>query len=420
MVRPLPQPPQPRRNDSPQQAARLLIEKRFRILKNRHMTKAKADTAKAKIIEPNNRPTGKLPEGTLRPNLFSLEDELSNEHIATDYSTSDLNEIKNKLQIQFKKNEELEGKTPSQNKCLLAKSYILRCFEKIDLLELIRTKEGLRQFCLMYELKDSQESELVCELAGEHPKAVNALCRKTHKSFLQLQRLARKQHPAAIRVMANLAYDATEVLTELGKANPGLLKPAAEGKYRWPLFRSMHKKFQSVEDKLEAKFFEKIGLGEKSHIKIKGRLHYDPDHPATVVARKLLKYIEDIRKKWKTAPFIAVQDMHGAYQLHDPLVETAVNLPEEIQQIDTKDDCEQDDNSDGLAAWRKLAIAFLIESYPSLQKKSGHGVNELPPALSDLAKNTSGEHKREVILRIIRKHFNQLFAVKQRSFLQVS
>ena len=349
----------------------------------------------AKTIAPHNQPTGKPLLSPLPRRRFSLEDDEPSDHLHNQlFFSHNLEQSKAELKrLEDQENEKIPGER--------ANTHIEQLREQIKLLESVAAPYGLEELCQRYEVERAMEFELIHVLAGlggKYQKAFDSLSRNTYESFWQIKRLARKRHPGAIRELAQIAYEATEVLGDLGKSEPELLKPAAETRIKWPMFRSKHKQFQLVPDDDEQSYFRKIGLGEKSSMDLEPAKRYQPELPETVIAMKLKDYVEGVRLAGRehftknpddSDPFVK-------YLGEDP-PPWATNLPDIVK-------------TDAIvpAAWWKIAKAFLIDSYPGLVKNSVRGRGCIPPMLHALVPAVAEKDKRGRIFKIIEAKFLQL------------
>jgi hypothetical protein len=370
------------------------------------MDQTKISDKLAKTITPDNRPTGKLILSPRPRKQFSLEDDEPSDHLHNPlFFSYDLEAIK----AELKRFEDQEHAKPTEER---VNYYSERLIEQIKLLESIKEPYGLEDLCYRYEGGMRLESELVYQLARcreGNQAAFESLSQKTYESFWQIKQMARKRDPVAILALAQIAYEATEVLADLGKSKPELLKPAAEEKHKWPMFRSKHKQFQSVEDDDEQSYFRKIGLGEKSPLKLEPGKRYDPELPATIIAMRLKDYVQSVRSMGREhfAKNRKAKDPFIRY-LGEHTPPWASDLPDIIR----TEAIVQDD-------WWKIAKAFLKESYPCLvEATTEQSVDQLPPMLKEIVPDTEKNDERRVIFKKIEAKFLQLLKDQPRPTLQ--
>jgi hypothetical protein len=356
---------------------------------------------KAKTIpQPPALPATDHPTGVLRPGaicgLFSLVDPPQPRFLHNQlFHSYNLEELKKELG-RF---EALEKK--NKGSCYTVYTEPLR--EQIRLIELLNTpKDGMSFLRWDFERADVFQAELMYLLASQKDeKAFRSYSEKTHNYFWHLKRMASDGHAEALRSLATLAIEATEVVNKFAVEQPEIFIPVAREQVYWPFLKSLDKKLDQIKSKAEAPMLKGMKLGEDLQRKpLASATRFGPKNPKTEVATRLLDYVRGLRR---FAMAIANQNRlnrsEPARETEDePTRETkdlfmqAGRLPEVV-------------TGPGAAErWWKLAKAFLLESYPALDPEGDAPLEAVAPTLLALSKaGNSQDRKRRILYNIERK-----------------
>ena len=225
-------------------------------------------------------------------------------------------------------------------------------------------------------------------------EAFESFSRKTGDYFWHLKRLASDGHEDALRSLAALAIEATEVVNRHVMKQPEVFRPVASERSHWPFLKSLNKQLNQIRTDDEDKLLRHLHSGEATQQDLTSDNRYDPKNPATVVAQKLLDYTREIRNLSK---FIYRRNPPAKPKLMDYLA-WAGHLPDAAE------------GHKAAKMWWKLAKRFLLESYPALSPTTDTKLDAIAPALLKLSEVKDPKARRTQILKNIKRKFDFIIA----------
>lgn len=272
-----------------------------------------------------DHPTGKLEPGDM-PSLFSLVDSpapsLGHGQLFYSYRIKD-------LKIELERIEALEP----QNGYAVEKGSLR---EQIRLIELLNeSPDGLRFLIGEFEQENALRWELIYLLAKQgNEKAFKAFNRKIHEDFWHLKRMALDGHEGALRSLATLAIEATELVNRFAAKKPEVFESVASEVRYWPFLKSLHKSLNPVPEEEEGKLMEEIKLGKNTHQNLSPENRYDLGIATNRIAQRLLDYVRSVRRfaKYqyrnidKNIPVISPEDSFSR-----SIAEMTADWPEEMR-----------------------------------------------------------------------------------------
>jgi hypothetical protein len=267
--------------------------------------------------------------------------------------------------------------------------------EQIRLIELLNIPaDGPTLLKWEFEQAGAFQAELMYLLAKQgNPEAFEFFSRKTGDYFWHLKRLAADGHAGALRSLAELAIEATEVVNRHAVKQPEVFRTVASERTHWPFLKSLNKKMDLVKTDDEDSVLRRLHSGKATQQDLAPAKRNDPEKLTAEVAQKLLDYVRKIRK---LAQFLNEGVLPGIEK--KDLWESVGNLP----------DAAQDDEAAEM--WWKFAKRFLLESYPALSPTSDAKLNEIAPTLLKLAVVNDPKKRRTQILKNIKRKFDFIIA----------
>ena len=267
--------------------------------------------------------------------------------------------------------------------------------EQIRLLELLKMpKDGLDFVRWEFEQADAYQAELIYLLALEgNEKAFQAFGDKTYGYFWRLKHLAKEGHDGALRALATIAIEATEVINKWAAKDPGIFEPIATERVYWPFLISRKNRLNPISDEDEDMMLRQLNLGKSTQQDLSPASRYDPHNQATKVAISLLNYVRDISE---LAKFMARRnrvDMTKSVVETTDLFLLAGRLPAVAEAPQAAE------------AWWGVARRFLLESYPALDPSCTTDLNTIAPALLELSQVSGSTARRKGILKNLRRAF---------------
>ena len=355
-----------------------------------------------------DHPVGASKPFSMRP-LFSLVDPpaplLQHQPLFRSYKLGELKECLNHLEAagkQKKKNKPCGAKQKKEpvDLTVSVRGNADPLREQIRLLELLNTPEdGLTLLKWDFEQADAHQAELIYLLATAGEKeAFESFSRKTQDYFWHLKRLASDGHEGALRSLATMAIEATDVVNRHVVGKPEMFKLVASERSHWPFLKSLNKQLNQIKTKDEDDLLRKLHSGEATQQDIIPGNRYNPANPTTFVAQRLKDYTDAMRGLAKQ---IFRENLPARPQpVEGPLdlLILAGHLPNLAQASKAAED------------WWELAQQFLLESYPALDPKSTDGLSAIAPMLLKISKVAGIKKRRRRILYNLERAFMTILA----------
>ena len=268
--------------------------------------------------------------------------------------------------------------------------------EQIRLIEKLNTPtDGATFLKFEFEQADALPAELMYLMAKQgNSEAFDSFNRKIGDYFWCLKRMAADGHEDALRSLAVLAIEATEVVNRHVVNRPEVFHPVAAEHTHWPFLKSLNKKLDLIKTDDEDVVLRKLHSGKATQQKLVPSKRSNPHGPAAEVAKNLLDYVRGVRK---LSIFIYKGELPPKVQKTDYLA-WAGQLPDAAQEQKAPE------------MWWNLAKKFLLESYPVLGTKSASDLDDLAPTLLKLSAITNQKRRKEKILTNLKTAFMDLLA----------
>ncbi len=324
----------------------------------------------------------------MRP-LFSLVETASQPQSGKLFYSYDLQELKERLGDL----EALEKDNP-----LVFNPEPIR--QQIRLVELVNIpKDGVTLLRWEFEQADALHAELLFLLAVDgYEEAFESFERKTQDYFGRLKRLASDGHEGALRSLATLAIEATEVVNRHAVERPEVFRPIASERTHWPFLKSVNKQLNLIKTDKEDDLLQQLQSGGATQKDLAAANRYDPDKPAIDVAQKLLDYTTGMRR---LANLIFRECLPEKPK-------SVIGIPYFLMLAGRLPDSSKD--SKAAVRWWKLAKRFLLESYPALDPKSRARVDDIAPMLLKVSTIVDPVKRKRRILYNLERAFMTILA----------
>ncbi len=332
-----------------------------------------------------DHPTGSR-EGVFVRSLFSLvDDPVSLFQHQPLFHSYDLAELKKELvRVEALEKEQMVPFDTS----------LLR--EQIRLIELLNTPaNGPTLLKWEFDQAGVFQAELTYLIASlGNQDAFESFSRKTQEHFWHLKQLASYGHEGALRSLATMAIEATEVVNRHAVNQPEAFRTVATERTHWPFLKSLNRQLNQISTDDEDKLLRQLHSGEATQQDLTSDNRYAPENPATAVAQKLLDYVREIRNLSK---FIYKDNLPAKPKMTDYLA-WAGRLPDSAQ------------GPKAAEMWWNLAKRFLLESYPALDPKTDADLIAIAPMLLKISKVANIKARRRRILYNLERAFMTILA----------